>query len=79
MEAIKMLWPKRMSRIIVSSLGFATFAAGVSGTAYADIPNELYKALGISESASPKELYEALEKRYHDPKQGAGKGKYGDL
>ena len=47
--------------------------------ASADIPKETYDALGVSKSASPKDLYDALEKRYHDPAQGAGKGKYSDL
>ena len=66
------------------SFASVTFAAAISLIAFsmvarADIPNELFKALGIDKSASPKELYEALEKRYHDPAQGAGKGKFGDL
>ncbi len=50
-----------------------------SSGALADIPNETYKALGIDKSATPRELFEAVEKRYHDPAQGAGKGKYQDL
>ena len=43
------------------------------------VPKETYEALKIERSASPKELYEALLKRYMDPAQnGQGKGKYGD-
>ncbi len=45
-----------------------------SPVAFAETPDETYKALGLSKSASPKELYEALTKRYHDEAQGAGKG-----
>lgn len=40
----------------------------------ADIPDELYTALGVTRDSSPKELYEALTKRYYDPEQGFGKG-----
>lgn len=32
----------------------------------ADIPDELYTALGLTRDSSPKELYEALTKRYYD-------------
>jgi hydroxylamine dehydrogenase len=45
----------------------------------ADLPKELFQALGVDQSAPPNDLYEALTKRYHDPAQGAGKGAYGDL
>jgi hydroxylamine dehydrogenase len=45
----------------------------------ADIPDELYKALGLSKDVTPKELYDALVKRYHDPKQGHGEGSFADL
>ncbi len=44
-----------------------------------DLPKETYKALGVTKSSSPKQLFDALEKRYHDPAQGAGKGKYAKL
>lgn len=47
--------------------------------ARADIPDETYTALGLTKEASPKELYDALVKRYHDPKQGHGKGAFGEL
>lgn len=53
--------------LTVLTLAYAPFAA-------AETPDETYKALGLSKSASPKELYEALTKRYHDEAQGAGKG-----
>ncbi len=48
----------------------------MSGVANADIPKETYKALGITKSASPKELYDKLTERYLDPAQGAGKGSH---
>ena len=38
------------------------------------LPKETYKALSIDEKASPKQLYDALTKRYYDPKQGFGEG-----
>ena len=44
------------------------------GRRIAETPDETYKALGLSKSASPKELFEALTKRYHDEAQGTGKG-----
>ncbi len=50
-----------------------------AGQANADIPEETYEALGVSKSASPKVLFDALKKRYHDPKQGAGKGAFANL
>ena len=70
---------KTIVRPITCMLGAMALMISISLSAYADIPKELYEALGISKSASPKVLYEALEKRYHDPKQGAGKGEFGDL
>lgn len=42
--------------------------------ATAETPIETYQALGLQKNASPKELYEALTKRYYDPTQGSGKG-----
>ena len=42
--------------------------------AKAETPDETFKALGLAKSATPKELYDALTKRYYDPAQGAGKG-----
>ena len=52
----------------------------LAGTAQADfpsVPKETYEALKLDRSASPKELHEALLKRYLDPAEGFGKGKYG--
>ena len=49
------------------------------GTARADIPQALYDNLGLDRNADPKALFEALEQRYYDPEQGAGKGKFGEL
>jgi len=52
----------------------------LAGTAQADfpsVPKETYEALKLDRSAEPKQLHEALVKRYLDPAEGAGKGKYG--
>jgi len=48
-----------------------------SSFAHADfpsVPKETYKALNLEQSASPKQFYDALVKRYKDPAQGAGLG-----
>ncbi len=74
-----MLRAKTVTWISKRLVGAALLVAGASLGANADIPEELYQALGIDRSASPKVLYEALEKRYRDPDQGAGKGEFGDL
>lgn len=50
----------------------ALFAAD----ARADIPKETYDALKLDQSATPKQLYEAVVQRYRDPAQGAGRGAY---
>lgn len=53
---------------------------GVTGVgARADVPNETYKALKLEKSTSPKELYDALVKRYNDPAHGAGKGSFAEF
>lgn len=52
----------------------------LAGTAQADfpsVPKETYEALKLDRAASPKQLHEALVKRYLDPAEGFGKGKYG--
>jgi hydroxylamine dehydrogenase len=52
----------------------------LAATAQADfpsVPTETYQALNLDRSASPKDLHEALTKRYMDPGRGAGKGQYG--
>ncbi len=41
---------------------------------FPSVPKETYKALNLEQSASPKQLHEALVKRYKDPAQGAGRG-----
>ncbi|MEZ5447362.1 MAG: multiheme c-type cytochrome [Gammaproteobacteria bacterium] len=51
----------------------------MTGRAQADIPKETFEALKLDPAAGPKELHEALTKRYRDPEQGAGKGKYSEL
>lgn len=64
-----------------AAYGAVALAAAAIGTigfsgigARADVPDETYKALGLEKDASPKELYDALVKRYNDPAEGAGKG-----
>ncbi|MBM3642376.1 MAG: hypothetical protein FJX15_13865, partial [Alphaproteobacteria bacterium] len=61
----------RLMLILASTLTFA-----VGAPAFAETPDETFKALGLSKSASPKELYDALTKRYYDESQGAGKGSF---
>ncbi len=65
---------KALSVVRISILNALMTALLFSGQAIADIPSETYKALGVSKSASPKELYGKLKERYLDPEQGAGKG-----
>ena len=53
---------------------FSLLMAG-SSAAIAGIPSKTYKASNLNqETATPKQLYEALTKRYLDPKQGTEKG-----
>lgn len=54
----------------------AGFAVALDRAA-AETPEETFRALGLPKTASPKELYDALVKRYHDPAAGAGKGSLG--
>ncbi len=50
------------------------FMAGVHAS-YPSVPSETYDALGLDQgSTTPKQLYDALVKRYKDPEQGAGPG-----
>jgi hydroxylamine dehydrogenase len=60
--------------VIAAGLLLIPMATG----ARADIPQETYEALGVEEGGEPADLYDALEWRYHDPEEGAGKGKYGE-
>jgi len=48
-------------------------AAGAQAN-FPSVPKETYKALNLEQSASPKQLHEAVTKRYKDPEQGAGRG-----
>lgn len=68
---------KSWSNAFASVLIFV-IAMAFSGAAVADIPKELYDALGVTKSATPKQLYKKLTDRYYDPAQGAGKGKFAD-
>ena len=44
-------------------------ALALSGLVYAipSVPDETYEALGLDRGATPKQLHEALVKRYQDP------------
>ena len=64
---------------ILTALVAFLFTVAQPVSLVADIPDELYSALKIDKSASPKDLYEALTKRYYDPAQGYGKGSHADL
>ena len=45
-----------------------------------DIPLETFDALGLDPAkTTEKALFEKLVQRYHDPEQGAGKGKFAEL
>ena len=47
----------------------------VQANSMPSVPNELFEALKIDRAkVTPKELHEALVKRYKDPEQGAGRG-----
>ena len=52
--------------------------AGTAQANFPSVPKETYDALKLDRSADPKQLHEALTKRYLDPAQGAGKGKYAE-
>ena len=46
--------------------------AGVHAS-YPTVPSETFEALGLDQgNTTPKQLYDALVKRYKDPEQGAG-------
>ena len=61
------------------SLALTGLLAAPAQAGFANVPKETWEALKLDKnSASPKELYEALVKRYLDPEQGAGKGIYGE-
>ncbi len=66
---------RQLSGLMALVIAFFMVPTGVQ----ADVPDELYTALKVSKDASPKELYDALTKRYYDPKQGYGKGSHADL
>ena len=63
------LWPK----IVAAMLG--GLLIGAAHANIPSVPNELYEALKLDrEKVTPKELHEALVKRYKDPAQGSGRG-----
>lgn len=70
-----------MSTKLLAGCVLALSGMLLAGTAQADfptVPKETFEALNLDRSAGPKELHEALVKRYLDPAQGFGKGKYGE-
>jgi hydroxylamine dehydrogenase len=67
-----------IKRLLRATAAIASVSLLFVGSASADIPKELYDALGVDKGASPKELYEAITKRYYDPAQGHGEGKYAE-
>ena len=58
-------------------LACGVLLAGTAQAGFPSVPKETYEALKLDRSASPKQLHEALVKRYLDPAEGFGKGKYG--
>ena len=61
-------------RVQVVLLG-CMFAGYLQANNMPSVPNELFEALKIDRAkVTPKELHEALVKRYKDPAQGAGRG-----
>ncbi|MBN8911222.1 MAG: hydroxylamine reductase, partial [Rhizobiales bacterium] len=72
-----------LRRAAYGALALAAGAIGLVGLsnvgARADVPDETYKALNIDKNASPKELYDALVKRYNDPAHGAGEGSFAEF
>jgi hydroxylamine dehydrogenase len=67
----------RILRIGIRAIFAAILAFAIVGFAApvaAETPDETYSALGLAKTATPKELYEALTKRYNDAAEGAGKG-----
>ncbi|ADE14257.1 Hydroxylamine oxidase [Nitrosococcus halophilus Nc 4] len=68
-----------IGRLLRATATVASVSLLFVGSANAEIPNELYEALGVDKyEASPKELYEAVTERYYDPAQGHGEGKYAE-
>jgi len=63
---------------IIGLLAFGVMLAAPVQADFPSVPKETYQALKLDRSASPKELYEALLKRYLDPEQGFGKGIFAD-
>lgn len=65
----KQLWLK----VLTLACG-GLMAAGVQAN-IPTVPDETYEALGLDrDSTTPKQMHEALVKRYKDPKHGAGRG-----
>src|SRR5690606_3189288 len=65
--------------VLALAAGAIVLVEVVGEAARADVPDETYKALNLDKSASPKELYDALVKRYNDPAQGAGTGSFSEF
>ena len=63
--------------LICGALACGVLLAGTAQADFPSVPKETYEALKLDRSVSPKQLHEALVKRYLDPAEGFGKGKYG--
>lgn len=72
-------WKGTAYGVLVLAAATIGLVAVAGEAARADVPDETYKALKLEKSASPKELYDALVKRYNDPAQGAGKGSFAEF
>ena len=59
-------------RLITLTCG--ALLAASSWANFPSVPKEMYKALNLEQTATPKELHDAVTKRYKDPAQGAGRG-----
>ncbi|MBV6424650.1 MAG: Hydroxylamine oxidoreductase [Steroidobacteraceae bacterium] len=65
-----------MVLVLMTAWGVALtgVARADANTLATDIPEATYDALHLDASASPKQVYDALTKRYYDKAQGAGPG-----
>ncbi len=61
------------------AITLSLIALAWASASQAEIPDELFEALGLERNAAPNVLYEAIVKRYRDPAQGGGQGKFADL
>lgn len=66
----------RVKSFLIGPIALACLLFAGWGAALADIPSETYKALNLDqETATPKQLYEALTKRYRDRSRERGRAR----